>query len=81
MILLTNHPQQLSGSNDLKVETGKQLKTPDDLEKKVAKNNYNQHLKEWWFVVTKKDLKTKYEKLGTTFTRTEIKEKIESLFV
>jgi len=49
--------------------------------KKVKGNNYNQNLKEWWFVVTNKDMKAKYGKLGTTFTRTKIKQKIKKLFI
>ena len=64
----------------IEVETGTQLKTPQDLQIKVAKNNMNQHLKEWWFTVTDKNHKKDYERLGTTFTRTEVKDKISGLF-
>jgi hypothetical protein len=64
----------------IEVETGTQLKTPEELQQKTAKNNTDFKYKEWWFVVTDKSVKSEYEKLGTTFTRTEIKEKIEGLF-
>ena len=46
----------------------------------VAKNNTDFKYREWWFVVTDKYAKGDYEKLGTTFTRGEIKGKIAGLF-
>lgn len=64
----------------VEVETGKQLKNKKDLEEKTKKNNSNEFLKKWFFVVTNKDQKKEYEKLGTTITRTEVRENIKLLF-
>lgn len=73
------NPEQLEWYA-VEVETGTQLKTPLELQQKTNKNNYNQHLKEWWYVVTNKDNKKEYEKLHTTLARTEVEGKIKSLF-
>ena len=64
----------------IEVETGTQLKTPEELQQKAAKNNTDFKYREWWFVVTDKSVKSEYEKLGTTFTRTEVKDKINKIF-
>jgi len=65
----------------IEVETGKQLKTPGDLNRKTGKNNISRHFKQWWFVVTNKNHKKDYQKLHQTLTRTEITEKIKALLV
>ena len=65
----------------IEIETGKTLqKNPRAIEEKTSKNNYTQHLKEWFYVVTDASKKPEYEKHHTTLTRTEIKEKIKELF-
>ncbi len=66
----------------VEVETGTHLKTPDALELKVYKNNQSEKpkYKEWWFAVTDKEVKKEFEKHHLTYKRTEVKEKIESVF-
>ena len=46
----------------------------------MAKNNSNKQFKEWWFVVMDRNLKGGYQRLGTTVTRGEAREKINNLF-
>jgi len=65
----------------IEVETGKTLKkNPRALDKKTYLNNNREHIREWFYVLTDASLKNEYEKYHTTFTRTEVMEKIEGLF-
>jgi len=48
--------------------------------KKTNRNNFQEHLKEWFFVLTATSLKNEYEKHAKTITRTEVKEKIREYF-
>ena len=63
----------------IEVETGSQSKNTGEMNAKVAKNN-SSGFKQWWFVVTDFLAKREYEKLHTTFKRTEIKPLLEKLF-
>jgi len=61
----------------IEVETGETLKKPKRfIENKVKLLNKN-YEKNWFFVVTNKYLKKKYEKYYTTYTRFEISEVID----
>lgn len=61
----------------LEIETGKTLeKNPTALENKIARNNFTEHFKEWYFILTDASLKKEYENQHQTLTRNEIKEKI-----
>ncbi len=52
----------------IEVETGKTLeKNPTGLNKKIAKNDSMQHLKNWFFVLTDAALKPEYERLHETY--------------
>jgi hypothetical protein len=61
----------------IEIETGVQSRNTKDLQTKVLENN--KKYKEWWFVVTSKDTKPKYEKLHQTLRRTELKQKIKEV--
>jgi len=65
----------------IEVETGKTLKkNPTALKEKTSTNNFHEHLKEWFFVLTDASLKNEYEKYHKTITRTEVKRKIREYF-
>ncbi|MDO8428328.1 MAG: DUF87 domain-containing protein [Candidatus Diapherotrites archaeon] len=61
------------------IETGQLLKAKkEDIQTKL--NQLQKTSDDWYFVVTNKDLKTEYEKLGNTLKRTEVISKINELF-
>jgi len=50
------------------------------VERKIRHNDFQQHLKEWYFVTLDSSLKNDYQKHHQTLTRTEITEKIKEVF-
>ncbi|MBN1941111.1 MAG: hypothetical protein JW772_02925, partial [Candidatus Diapherotrites archaeon] len=59
----------------LEIETGKTLqKNPRAIEQKTNRNNSNEHIKQWYYIVTQANMKIEYQKYHETLSRTEIKE-------